>query len=316
MRTNTMELRHLRHFQMLCRKGSFSAAAEALHLSQPSLSRSIQRMEELLEAPLLDRQQGAVSLTPYGESVLRHGERILRDVRQLGMELELMHSGDWSELAIGASAIPAQTLMGPVIGELTRRHPTLNLELRIDNWQRSLRRLLSGELNFMVDEVVGTGLIQRQDLQVTRLAAQPVLLCCNPQHPLLARAELKFHDLQQYPLALPRTMPDQFLEHHIPGLTLGSMVSGRRLIRFDQFVTVKPALFDSQLIALTPLSSVYDALNEGKLGILKVTDLEPIEANFGMVSLKGRTQPAAAQYVIEAMQRKAQRIVASASALL
>ncbi|MBY6187207.1 LysR family transcriptional regulator [Marinobacter hydrocarbonoclasticus] len=316
MRTSTMEIRHLRHFLMLCRKGSFSAAAEALHLSQPSLSRSIQRMEELLEARLLDRQRSGVALTPYGESVLRHGERILRDVRQLSMELELMQSGDWSEIALGASPIPAQTLIGPVVGELTRQHPTLNLELRVDNWRRSLAWLEAGELNYFIDEVAATGLDRHEALEVVPLAPQPALMCCNPQHPLLARRDLHLSDLLQYPLALPRNLPDAFLEKHIPGLTLGPMVAGRRIVRFDQFLSVKPALFDSHMVALTPLASVHQELVEGKLGVLRVGDLDEIQATFGIVSLKGRTQPPASEKLVSAIVTEAQRIVDAASSIL
>ncbi|GAA4888354.1 LysR family transcriptional regulator [Ferrimonas pelagia] len=311
-----MEIRHLRHFLMLCRKGSFSAAAEALHLSQPSLSRSIQRMEELLDARLLDRQRSGVELTPYGESVLRHGERILRDVRQLSMELELMQTGDWSELALGASPIPAQTLIGPIIGELTRQHPTLNLDLRVDNWRGNLALLESGELNYFVDEVEATGLIKHEALSVVPLAPMPAVMCCNPQHPLLARGELTMSDLLQYPLALPRNLPNAFLEEHISGLSLGPMVAGRRVIRFDQFLTVKASLFDSHTVALTPLASVHRELMNGELRVLQISDLEEIPACFGIVALKGRTQPPSAEGLIQSIVAEADKIARSAASLV
>ncbi|WP_345317344.1 LysR family transcriptional regulator [Ferrimonas gelatinilytica] len=312
MRTSTMEIRHLKHFLMLCRKGSFSAAAEALHLSQPSLSRSIQRMEELLDAKLLDRQRGGVELTPYGESVLRHGERILRDVRQLSMELELMQSGEWSELALGASPIPAQTLIGPIIGELTRQHPTLNLELRVDHWRRSLSRLEAGELNYFIDEIVATGLDKHEALEITPLAPMPAVFCCHAQHPLLARPEVTVADLLQYPLALPHHLPPEFIEAHTHGLQLDPMVAGRRLIRFDQFLTVKAALYDSDLLALTPLASVHTELTSGALRVLQVSDLEPITAHYGVISLKGRIQPPAAERLTQELVQTAQKIVNSA----
>ncbi|SHI06342.1 LysR family transcriptional regulator [Ferrimonas marina] len=313
MRTSTMEIRHLRHFLMLCRKGSFSAAAEALHLSQPSLSRSIQRMEELLDAKLLDRQRSGVALTPYGESVLRHGERILRDVRQLSMELELMQSGDWSDIALGASPIPAQTLIGPIVGELTRQHPTLNLDLRVDGWRQNLALLEAGELNYFVDEVEATGLVKQDSLEVVPLAPIPAVICCNPQHPLLARPNLTMADLLQYPLALPRNLPNDFLEEHIPGLALGPMMAGRRVIRFDQFLTIKPALFDSHTLALTPLASVHEELTQGQLRILQVADLDEIPARYGVVSLKDRTQPPSAQSLVQAIVREADNIASAAT---
>ncbi|GAA5193346.1 LysR family transcriptional regulator [Ferrimonas gelatinilytica] len=269
-------------------------------------------MEELLDAKLLDRQRGGVELTPYGESVLRHGERILRDVRQLSMELELMQSGEWSELALGASPIPAQTLIGPIIGELTRQHPTLNLELRVDHWRRSLSRLEAGELNYFIDEIVATGLDKHEALEITPLAPMPAVFCCHAQHPLLARPEVTVADLLQYPLALPHHLPPEFIEAHTHGLQLDPMVAGRRLIRFDQFLTVKAALYDSDLLALTPLASVHTELTSGALRVLQVSDLEPITAHYGVISLKGRIQPPAAERLTQELVQTAQKIVNSA----
>ncbi|ADN77613.1 transcriptional regulator, LysR family [Ferrimonas balearica DSM 9799] len=309
MRTNMIEIRHLRHFQMLCRKGSFRAAAELLRISQPTLTRSIQRMEELLEVKLLDRRRSGVVLTPYGEAVLRHGERIVRDVRQMSQELEFIHQKDWVELTIGAGPIPAETLIGPVLGSMTERFPTLNLELRVEGWERLLRLLESGELHYLVEEIEATGLAHREGLAVQPLPPQPVVFCCSPKHPLMARQEVTLADLLQYPLALPRNLPRPFWQRHFPMLTEGPMVAGRRFIRFDHFLAVKPAIQGGQVLALTPQLSVHRELVAGQLALLRVVDMEPIQAHYGILSLKGRTAPPAAQQLLAAIEQQAKVVV-------
>ncbi|MBY6187210.1 LysR family transcriptional regulator [Marinobacter hydrocarbonoclasticus] len=315
MRTNMIEIRHLRHFQMLCRKGSFRGAAEVLRISQPTLSRSIQRMEELLDVKLLDRRRSGVVLTPYGEALLRHGERIVREVRQMSQELEFIHQKDWVELTIGAGPIPAETLIGPVLSSLTERFPTLNLELRVEGWSRLLRLLESGELHYLVEEIDATGLIHREGLEVHPLPAQPVVICCSPKHPLMARPEVTMADLLQYPLALPRNLPKPFWQRHFPMLVEGPMVAGRRFIRFDHFLAVKPAIQSGQVLALTPMLSVHRELVTGQLALLNVTDMEPIQAQYGIVSLKGRTAAPAAQQLLAAIEQQAKLVVREEPAL-
>ncbi|USD35905.1 LysR family transcriptional regulator [Ferrimonas sp. SCSIO 43195] len=316
MLLNKIEIRHLRHFNMLCQKGSFSSAADALHLSQPSLSRSIQRMEELLDAPLLDRSRAGITLTSCGQLVHRHSERILQDLRALYDELEMLQAGDWSEIAIGASPIPAQTLLGPVIGALTRRHPALKLDLRVDGWKRSLARLEAGTLNYFVDEVQATGLNHHPDLEIVPLAPQSVLLCCHPSHSLLRLTHPTLEQLFEYPLALPRNLPDHFLQQQIPGLDTSKVTAGRRIVRFDQFLSVKSALYDSDLIALTPLASVHKELSTGELAVVPIQDLPKIQAHFGIVSLSERNAPPAAQKLIQAIVDEANKIQQTTASLL
>ncbi|MBY5993075.1 LysR family transcriptional regulator [Ferrimonas balearica] len=315
MRTNMIEIRHLRHFQMLCRKGSFRGAAELLRISQPTLTRSIQRMEEILEVKLLDRRRSGVVLTPYGEAVLRHGERIVGDMRQLSQELEFIHQKDWVTLTLGASPIPAETLIGPVLGQLTDRYPTLNLELRVDHWERSLQQLKSGELHYLVEEIQATGLIHREELSIQPLPPQPVVICCSPKHPLRARARVWLADLLQYPLALPRNLPQGFWQQHFPALAQGSLVAGRRMVRFDHFLAVKPAIRDGQLLAMAPLSSVHQEVRAGQMALLTVADMEAISAHYGILSLKDRTAPPISRQLLAAIDAQAHAVVSEEAEL-
>ena len=74
-----MEMHQLRYVVAVARAGNFSRAAEQCHVSQPSLSQQIQKLEEELGERLFDRMKREVKLTPHGESFLRRAVRVLED---------------------------------------------------------------------------------------------------------------------------------------------------------------------------------------------------------------------------------------------
>ena len=76
-------LQQLRHFLALTEHGNFARAAEAVNLSQPALSRSIQALEASLDCRLLDRHSRGISLTVHGQLVLEHAQRLLAGSRAL-----------------------------------------------------------------------------------------------------------------------------------------------------------------------------------------------------------------------------------------
>ena len=72
-----IELRHLRHALALAEHGNFARAAEALHLSQPALTRSLQALEAQVGEQLFDRSHREVTPTTMGELLLQHARQLL-----------------------------------------------------------------------------------------------------------------------------------------------------------------------------------------------------------------------------------------------
>src|ERR1043165_977857 len=75
-----MEMHQLRYMVAIARSGNFSRAAEQCHVSQPSLSQQIQKLEDELGERLFDRMKRAAKLTAYGEAFLRRAVKILEEV--------------------------------------------------------------------------------------------------------------------------------------------------------------------------------------------------------------------------------------------
>ena len=85
-----MELHHLEQIVAICRAGSFSGAAKALGIAQPTLSKSISRLEARLGVQLFERSNVNARPTVYGQFVADHALSLLQNVSTLGHELEQM----------------------------------------------------------------------------------------------------------------------------------------------------------------------------------------------------------------------------------
>ncbi|MFD4369922.1 LysR family transcriptional regulator [Rhodococcus sp. NPDC058521] len=82
-----LELRHLNAFVAVCDEGSYTRAAAGLHVTQPSLTRTIQQLEQILECDLIRRTSRRLEVTDSGEQFLRHSRRILNDVATVRSEM-------------------------------------------------------------------------------------------------------------------------------------------------------------------------------------------------------------------------------------
>ena len=108
-----MDLRHLDYLAALAREQHFGRAARACHVSQPTLSSGIRRLESEVGFPVVRRTQRYEGLTPEGERVLEWARRILADVGSLEAEVDAMHGGLSGQLRIGAipTSLPCVSLL-------------------------------------------------------------------------------------------------------------------------------------------------------------------------------------------------------------
>jgi len=109
-----MVLRQLEYLVALARERHFGRAAEACHVSQPTLSAAIRLLEDDLGAPIVERGHRYVGLTPQGQLVLEHAQRILAEAENLRYGLEEIDKGLSGRLRIGA--IPTAL---PIVSQLT-----------------------------------------------------------------------------------------------------------------------------------------------------------------------------------------------------
>ena len=180
-----MILRHFEYLAALAREKHFGRAAEACHVSQPTLSAAIRSLEEDLGAPIVERGHRYVGLTPQGRLALEHAHRILAEAENLRSGLEEMDKGLTGRLRLGA--IPTAL---PIVSQLTGPFYARFPEVTIAVFSMTSHEIERGIEDFGLD--VGLTYLDAEPLE--RVRAKPV---CVEEYMFLTPAGGDFADRAQ-----------------------------------------------------------------------------------------------------------------------
>jgi DNA-binding transcriptional LysR family regulator len=142
-----MELRHLRTLEAIARHGSFTRAAEELHLAQSALSQQIRRLEGELGIQVLRRTSRRVDVTPEGSVVLAYARRVLAEVDGLQAELEELTGVVRGRVAIGAMWPTGNYDLAGTLATFHRRHAGVEIHMVEETADRLLEMLRADELD-------------------------------------------------------------------------------------------------------------------------------------------------------------------------
>lgn len=187
-----MEMHQLRYVVAVARTGNFSRAAELCHVSQPSLSQQIQKLEDELGERLFDRLRPQVRLTPFGESFLQRAERILEEVQAAKREAADAQHLLRGTLTLGVLPTIAPYLLPPVLTRFHTQHPGVELVVQEDTTAQLLKQALAGEIDLaLVSLPIGDG-----RFEVRELFSEELLVALPPHHPLTRKRVLRARDLE------------------------------------------------------------------------------------------------------------------------
>ncbi|MFC5698414.1 LysR substrate-binding domain-containing protein [Pseudomonas sp. GCM10022186] len=193
-----MNIRQLQHFLAVMDTGSLSAAAEAVHLSIPALSRSLKTLEEELRVSLFDRTNRRLRPTPYAWVYVERARRIVFDEREGARALGLMKNGAYGPLAFGLGSSIANDLLAPLIQQLISSGPTLRIQAQVQSTDVLLDFLRREKLDFFIGDVSSAA-------SSTDLHSEPLHQCtfgwfARPDHPLAGKQGITIDQLKMYPI--------------------------------------------------------------------------------------------------------------------
>ncbi|MEU3183837.1 LysR family transcriptional regulator [Streptomyces sp. NPDC006923] len=183
----------------VARRGSFTAAAEALGYTQSAVSRQIIATETAVGAPLFERHARGVRATLSGEVLLRHARRMIAHAEAAELEIAGLRDRLAGRLAVGAYPTAAAALVPRAIARLHTAHPALSVSLWEAGSPAQLRRLRAGRIEMAV-VAIGEGL---PDYDFTGLRVEVVRtgagmgVAVHTAHPLASRDEVHVDDLAQ-----------------------------------------------------------------------------------------------------------------------
>lgn len=190
-----MDLHRLEIFCKVAEFKSFTLAAEALRLSQPTVSEHIRSLEELAGDKLVDRLGRELRLTPAGVILHRYALKLLH-LREEARQALAAHRGELAgAIVIGASTIPGSYLLPQIIGAFKAKHPTIPITVRSGNTAGIVEMVLRGE--------VGLGLVglRSPDKRLTfqEVYSDELTLAVWPQHPWAQAGEVELAELYGQP---------------------------------------------------------------------------------------------------------------------
>lgn len=196
---SNITLRQLRAFVAVAGKGSFTAAARELHLTQSALSVLVRELERELGVRLLDRHTRAVQLSDAGRDFLPYVEQAFVELRAGAATVAGLRDKSRGLVRVSAPQLMACTLMPQVMAAFRDRHPAIEVRLSDTLPELMLQRLAGGD----VDVAIGPEAAVAADL-----VRQPVLrdrhwLIAPRDHPLARSARVRWSDVRQYPFIAP-----------------------------------------------------------------------------------------------------------------
>jgi DNA-binding transcriptional LysR family regulator len=191
------DLRLLKVLREVALRGSFSAAAEALSYSQPAVSQQIARLETQTGVKLLERQPKGIKLTPAGEALVRHTERILAQLADAQAELTEIATSARGRLRIASFATAAGTIVPMAVSEFRRLRPGVQVELHLMDPPQSIPALRRGDFDVVITEEGGFEADpDLSDLGVERLMDDVLYAALPVDHPLATRRAIAIGDLR------------------------------------------------------------------------------------------------------------------------
>lgn len=123
----TLNLGYLATFRLVIQRGSFSAAADALGISQPAVSLQIRQLEQFLQTRLVERTGRGIKATAAGQALLAHGERIQQAVDDAIRSVSAFSHDVSGTITLGTGATACIHLLPPLLEKLRKDYPLLSV---------------------------------------------------------------------------------------------------------------------------------------------------------------------------------------------
>ncbi len=191
-----MELDQLRYFLTVARRGSFTRAAEDLLISQPALSRSIQKLEEELGQPVFERKTRSVSLTEAGLLLQARAQQVLAMIEDT--KAEITDDGRSGRVRVGAIPTIAPYFLPEVLGRFSKSFPNASLIVQENTTDVLLKSCTQGEIDLAIVALP----IPAKYLEIKELFEEELLLVLPPEHPLVDKPKIRLSDVEPFPFVL------------------------------------------------------------------------------------------------------------------
>jgi DNA-binding transcriptional LysR family regulator len=188
------DLNDLQAFRAVVELGSFRKAAEAVNISQPALSRRIEKLEEALGVRLFDRTTRSVTLTTVGRVFAPSAEQLLDDLDVALLGIRDVSSSRLGHVTIACIPSVAYYFLPAVIARYHGRYPKIRVKLLDTSANAVLGAVISGEADFGVS-FMGS---QETEVEFNVLLQENFVVACRRDHPLASKKRVPWSEFYEH----------------------------------------------------------------------------------------------------------------------
>ena len=287
--------RGLRHLLTVVEHGHFGRAAQALDISQPALSKSIQALEAALGVKLLDRKPKGVALTAFGDLVVRRSNELIVAKDDLKREIDKLAGLGIGSMKVALGPYPCVISGYTAVARMLGLHPKINVVVHVASWRDVANQVASG--------VVDIGIADLRNVQddarfTTELVGEhSARFFCRPGHPILLRKTVFMRSLLEYPWIAARfpfrmvaDLPRQLGAAGTIDLNNGDFVPA---IEIDVPMRLAELLAGSDAVAPAILTMMERDMRSGEVVLVPERESK-FKTAYGFIYLKNRSLPPAA----------------------
>ncbi|MBI2887393.1 MAG: LysR family transcriptional regulator [Chloroflexi bacterium] len=283
-----MDLNRLRLFSAVAEHGSYSRAAEALDLSQPSVSVQVHQLERALSAYLFFQVGRKLHLTEEGKLLLGYAHQIFSLEERAEQAVQELSSLERGHLVVGASFTIGNYMLPPVLREFQQQYPGVELVLELGNTQEIQERMLDNELDVaFVGRVVDHPQIRSAPYSMDHL-----VVIASAGHPLGNRSLVSVQELTEEPFVIREkgSATRDLVESRLHALGTDYRVS----MEAEGPEAVKQAVAAGLGVSVISRTAVAWEAKAGRLSLVNVPELD-LHRQLYQVLIKSRPVSRAAQ---------------------
>ena len=293
----------LQILEAIARHSSFTRAAEALNLTQPTVSQQMKQLTKLIGMPLVEQLGKKLYLTAAGKEVLAAANEITDRLQQLETTLNDLQGLDKGRLSL-ATTTTAKYFVPRLLGIFHKQHPAIELHLNITNQAEVLERLARNE-----DDLYFTGRPpQDLDIELRPILPNPLVVVAASKHPLAQQTKtISLKRMAEEPFILrepgsgTRAIVEQFFAENRLDLNVVMEMASNEAI--------KQGIVGGLGISVLSLHTLSFAVSGSPLTCLNVEGF-PIQRRWYVVYPKGKQLSHAAQTFLDFMLNEGNQIVA------
>ncbi|KGR78991.1 LysR family transcriptional regulator [Ureibacillus manganicus] len=278
-----MDLRKMYYFDATVKYQSFSRAAKALHISQPSLSNAIKSLEEEIDGPLIERTTKQFRLTELGQQFYERSKGLIAQFEVMETELKELAKGENLEIRLGMIE-SANYLFSQVIIAYQKLHPHNQITLIDTLYNQTVRQALLG-LN--VHGVITNQHIIDNEIKSELLYNEPYVVLIKKDHPFAKKEKITLADFAKESLIIG--MPEFQTSAQILRVFEQENITPNIQYKIERFEMIKVLVEKGLGIAILPKNYVSQNLSDNLLTC--TVHNENLNRNVYLCTMKDRTFP-------------------------